>query len=70
VFYGHVHQEIRKQEGSVMHISARSALYPLPTPQTPGKKAPLPWDPAARDHGIGWRDVAAATSTIEDHPTV
>src|SRR6185369_3293834 len=38
VFYGHVHQEISKQEGTVMHVSARSAMYPLPSPPTPGKK--------------------------------
>jgi hypothetical protein len=72
VFYGHVHQEITKQDGNVMHVSARSAMYPLPTPQTPGKKAPLAWDANASDHGIGWREVETGMPMlkVEDHPTV
>ena len=72
VFYGHVHQEITKQDGNVTHISARSAMYPLPSPPTPGKKAPLPWDANASDHGIGWREVETAMPMLklEDHPTV
>jgi hypothetical protein len=72
VFYGHVHQEISKQDGNVMHVSARSAMYPLPTPQTPGKKTPLPWNAAASDHGIGWREIETGSPMlkVEDHPTV
>ncbi|HVM84862.1 MAG TPA: metallophosphoesterase [Candidatus Binatia bacterium] len=72
VFYGHVHQELSHQDGNVLHISARSAMYPLPSPPTPGKKAPLPWDASASDHGIGWRVVATGSEPLklESHPTV
>lgn len=71
VFYGHVHQEITRQDGNVLHVSARSAMYPLPTPETPGKKAPLPWNAAASDHGIGWRAVETTRPAlkVEDFPT-
>jgi 3',5'-cyclic AMP phosphodiesterase CpdA len=70
VFYGHVHQEITHPDGNVTHISARSAMYPLPAPGTQPKKAPLPWDAAAKDHGIGWRQVETATPVrFDDHPT-
>jgi len=72
VFYGHIHQENRHMTGKVAHISARSAMYPLPAPGVQPKKAPLPWDAAAGDHGIGWREVGAGGATIEiaEHPTV
>jgi 3',5'-cyclic AMP phosphodiesterase CpdA len=72
VFYGHIHQENRHMTGNVAHISARSALYPLPAPGSQPKKAPLPWDANAKDHGIGWRDVAVAGAEIktEEHPTI
>jgi hypothetical protein len=35
------------------------------------KKAPLPWNAGAADHGIGWRGIerAQAMFEIEDHPT-
>jgi hypothetical protein len=54
-----------------VHISARSALYPLPAPGSQPKKAPLPWDASAKDHGIGWREVAVAGVELKtsDHPT-
>ena len=72
VFYGHVHQENRHMTGNVAHISARSALYPLPAPGSQPKKAPLPWDAAAKDHGIGWREVEMEGTEVktEEHPTV
>lgn len=72
VFYGHIHQENRHMTGNVMHVSARSALYPLPTPGSQPKKAPLFWDPASKDHGIGWREVEVAGAEVrtEEHPTV
>jgi hypothetical protein len=72
VFYGHVHQEITHQDGNVLHVSARSAMYPLPAPGSQPKKAPLPWNAAASDHGIGWRGIETASDavTFEDHPTV
>lgn len=70
VFYGHVHQEITHQDGNVLHVSARSAMYPLPAPGSQPKKAPLPWNAAAADHGIGWRRVETASPIrFDDHPT-
>lgn len=72
VFYGHIHQENRHMTGKVAHISARSALYPLPAPGAQPKKAPLPWDAAAKDHGTGWRTVEAGPRQlqVQDHPNV
>jgi 3',5'-cyclic AMP phosphodiesterase CpdA len=72
VFYGHIHQENHHVTDNVTHVSARSAMYPLPAPGSQPKKAPLLWDPAAADHGIGWRDldVKGAAITIAEHPTV
>jgi 3',5'-cyclic AMP phosphodiesterase CpdA len=72
VFYGHIHQENHHVTGNVTHISARSALYPLPAPGSQPKKAPLPWNASAPDHGIGWRNVEVAGAEIktEEHPTV
>jgi hypothetical protein len=71
VFYGHVHQEITHQDGNVLHVSARSAMYPLPAPGSQPKKAPLPWNAAAADHGIGWRRVETSDPIrFDDHPTV
>jgi 3',5'-cyclic AMP phosphodiesterase CpdA len=71
VFYGHIHQESRHVTGNVTHIAARSAMCPLPAPGSQPKKAPLPWNAAATDHGIGWRGIEAENGMleIEDHPT-
>ena len=71
MFYGHIHQENHHKTGNVTHISARSAMYPLPAPGAQPKKAPLPWDPAASDHGIGWREIGTAEEPlrIDDHLT-
>ena len=57
VFYGHIHQEHHHVTGTIAHHSARSLVFPLPAPGSVPKKAPLPWDPASRDHGLGWRKV-------------
>lgn len=57
VFYGHIHQEHHFRTGSVVHHAARSLIFPLPAPGSVPKKAPLPWDAAATDHGIGYRSV-------------
>jgi len=65
VFYGHVHQEITHQDGNVLHVAARSAMYPLPTPDTPGKKAPLAWDATASDHRIGWRTIDTESEPLK-----
>ena len=71
IFYGHIHQENHHVTGNVTHISARSALYPLPAPGAQPKKAPLPWDANAKDHGIGWRmvDVDGSEVKTQEHPT-
>lgn len=57
VFYGHIHQEHHFKTGNIEHHAARSLIFPLPAPGSVPKKAPLPWDAAAADHGIGYRSV-------------
>jgi hypothetical protein len=68
VFYGHIHQEHHTTTGRVAHHAARSLVFPLPAPGSVPKRAPLPWDPASPDHGLGWRSVALgeATPRIEE----
>jgi 3',5'-cyclic AMP phosphodiesterase CpdA len=58
VFYGHIHQEHHQMTGKIAHHSARSLVFPLPAPGSVPKKAPVPWDPASSDHGLGWRSIA------------
>jgi hypothetical protein len=58
VFYGHIHQELHRTTGKIAHHSARSLIFPMPAPGAAPKKAPLPWDPASPDHGLGWRAIA------------
>jgi hypothetical protein len=60
VFYGHIHQEHHHTTGLITHHSARSLVFPLPAPGTVAKKAPLPWDAASADHGLGYRAVKLA----------
>jgi hypothetical protein len=55
VFYGHIHQAHHVQTGNIAHHAARSLVFPLPAPGSVPKKAPLPWDPSAADHGLGYR---------------
>ncbi|HEX3769386.1 MAG TPA: metallophosphoesterase [Polyangiaceae bacterium] len=62
VFYGHIHQELHRTTGKIAHHSARSLVFPLPAPGSQPKRAPLPWDPASSDHGLGWRGVALASA--------
>lgn len=57
VFYGHIHQEHHQMTGRIAHHAARSLVFPLPAPGAMPQKAPLPWDPASRDHGLGHRRV-------------
>ena len=40
-----------------MHHASRSLVFPLPAPLSVPKKAPLPWDERAADHGLGYREV-------------
>lgn len=59
VFYGHIHQEHHYQTGHIAHHSAKSLIFPLPAPGSQDKRTPLPWDPAAPDKGLGFREVEA-----------
>jgi len=72
VFYGHIHQEHHFKTGNVAHHAARSLIFPLPAPGSVPKKAPLPWDAAATDHGIGYRTIqeGGTTAQLEEHPFV
>jgi hypothetical protein len=57
VFYGHIHQEHHQMTGKIAHHAARSLVFPLPAPGSVPQKAPLAWDPASHDHGLGHRRV-------------
>lgn len=61
VFFGHIHQELSHVTGNITHYAARSTMFALPTPETPGTRAPVPWDPAHPNAGLGYRTVEAAT---------
>jgi len=63
VFYGHIHQEHHHMTGAIAHHAARSLVFPLPAPGAVPKRAPLPWDANASDHGIGHRAVALEHGT-------
>jgi 3',5'-cyclic AMP phosphodiesterase CpdA len=58
VFYGHIHQALIHKTNSTLHVSTRSLVFPLPAPMSQPAKAPLPWDAAALDHGLGYRGIA------------
>ncbi len=74
VFYGHIHQEHHHATGHIQHHSARSLMFALPAPGSVPKKAPIPWDPAAPYHGLGFREVEAdvrkATFVASEYPVV
>ena len=59
VFYGHIHQENHHMTGHIAHHSAKSLVFPLPAPGSQDKRTAPPWDPAAADHGLGFREVTA-----------
>jgi hypothetical protein len=59
VFYGHIHQEHHHQTGHIAHHSAKSLIFPLPAPMSQPKRAPLPWDSARPNNGLGFREVEA-----------
>jgi hypothetical protein len=65
VFYGHIHQAHHVQTGNIAHHAARSLVFPLPAPGSLPKKAPLPWDAGATDHGLGYRNVRERSGTPE-----
>jgi len=58
VFYGHIHQALIHRTNSTLHVSTRSLVFPLPAPMSQPAKAPVPWDAAALDHGLGYRGIA------------
>ena len=57
VFYGHIHQEHHHMTGHIAHHAAKSLIFPLPSPGSAPKRAPVPWNPAAPYNGLGFRDV-------------
>ncbi|MHB1083805.1 MAG: metallophosphoesterase family protein [Thiobacillus sp.] len=59
VFYGHIHQEHHHRTEHIAHHSAKSLIFPLPAPGSQAKRTPLPWDPAAPNKGLGFREVEA-----------
>jgi 3',5'-cyclic AMP phosphodiesterase CpdA len=59
VFYGHIHQEHHQMTGRIAHHSARSLIFPLPAPGAAPKRAPLPWEPAHPNQGLGYRGIDA-----------
>jgi 3',5'-cyclic AMP phosphodiesterase CpdA len=63
VFFGHIHQELHHDTGHISHHSARSLMFALPTPETPGMRTPIPWDPDHPNAGLGYRSVEATTTT-------
>jgi hypothetical protein len=65
VFFGHIHQELHHMTGRIPHHSARSTMFALPTPETPGMRQPVPWDPMHPNAGLGYRSVEARTTSGE-----
>jgi 3',5'-cyclic AMP phosphodiesterase CpdA len=59
VFYGHIHQENHHMTGQIAHHAAKSLIFPLPAPGSQDKRTPLPWDAAAPNKGLGFREVEA-----------
>jgi 3',5'-cyclic AMP phosphodiesterase CpdA len=65
VFFGHIHQQLSHMTGHIPHYSARSTMFALPTPETPGMRQPVPWDPANPNAGLGYRSIDATTTSGE-----
>ncbi len=63
VFYGHIHQEHHQRVGNIMHHAGSSLIFPLPPAGSQPRRAPVAWDPANPNQGLGWRQVAAKTGT-------
>jgi hypothetical protein len=59
VFYGHIHQEHHQMTGHIAHHAAKSLIFPLPAPGSQATRTPLPYDPAAPNKGLGFREVDA-----------
>lgn len=58
VFYGHIHQAHLARTNTTTHVASRGLVFPLPAPNSVPERKPLPWDPAALDHGLGYRGIA------------
>lgn len=65
VFYGHIHQEHHHQTGHIAHHSAMSLIFPLPTPGSVPKRAPIPWNPDEPYKGLGFRRVETQTASLD-----
>jgi hypothetical protein len=65
VFYGHIHQENHHKTGHIAHHSAKSLIFPLPSPGSQEKRTPLPWNAATPYKGLGFREVEAEVKTAE-----
>jgi hypothetical protein len=61
VFFGHIHQELHHMTGHIAHHAARSLMFALPTPETPGMRTPVPWDAAHPEQNLGYRNIEAGT---------
>lgn len=60
----YIHQEHRHQTGHIAHHPAQSLIFPLPTPGSVLKRAPLTWDTAQPYKGIGSRAVEADVKQV------
>jgi hypothetical protein len=65
VFFGHIHQVNHHMTGHIAHHSAMSLMFALPPPDAPGMRAPVPWDPAQPDLGLGYRSIEATVTPSE-----
>ncbi len=65
VFYGHIHQEHHHMTGHIAHHAAKSLIFPLPAPGSQEKRTPLPWDAAAPNKGLGFREVEAQAEAAQ-----
>jgi 3',5'-cyclic AMP phosphodiesterase CpdA len=64
VFYGHIHQAHLARTGSTTHVASRALVFPMPAPMSVPEKKPPPWDAAALDHGIGYRNIVLEPSLV------
>ncbi|MBI5445392.1 MAG: metallophosphoesterase [Deltaproteobacteria bacterium] len=69
VFYGHIHQENHRETDGIYHHSARSLIFPLPSPGSVPKRAPIAWDPEHPYKGLGFRTVAASAKSRDFRAT-
>jgi hypothetical protein len=65
VFYGHIHQEHHHSTGPIQHHSAKSLIFPLPTPGSVPKKAPVLWDPSHPYLGLGFRQIRTQPAQLK-----